>query len=92
MYVSLAHYVTPFMVLSVCHMRNSVTYLILRPMLGYVLCKFETEDRQASAKAQEAIHQLASVPLGREEISQPGNRTVNLFLEIWVSLHHHLVG
>ena len=33
---------------------------------------FETEGRQASAKAQEAIHHLTSFPSSREEISQSG--------------------
>ena len=33
---------------------------------------FETEGRHASAKAQEAVHHLASFPSSREEISQPG--------------------
>ena len=33
---------------------------------------FETKGQQASAKAQEAVHHLASFPSSREEISQSG--------------------
>jgi hypothetical protein len=38
----------------------------------FFLFFFETEGRQASAKAHEVIDHLASFLSGREEISQPG--------------------
>ena len=44
---------------------------------------FEIEGQHANAKAHEAVDHLAN----RE--STAGSRTANLFLEIWVSLHHH---
>ena len=49
----------------------------------------ETNDRQASVKAQEAIDHLASFFVKKRKDVTTRNRTANLFLEIWVSLHHH---
>lgn len=50
-------------------------------------------DRQANARSREAVDHLARFTSGKKEISQPGgNRTADLFLEIWVSsLHYHPV-
>ena len=52
---------------------------------------FETKDRHASAKAQMVVDHLTSFMSSREEISQPGIKLPTSSLEIWVSLHHHLV-
>ena len=41
---------------------------------------FETKGRQASAKAQEVVHHLASFPSSREEISQLGFKPPTSFL------------
>jgi hypothetical protein len=52
---------------------------------------FRQKADKPALKHKRQLTHLAGFPSSGEEISQPEDRTANLFLEIWVSLHHHLV-
>ena len=60
-------------------------------MVTFGLHFFEIEGRQANAKAHEAVDTLASFSNKSRGDFTVGDQPTNLFLEIWVSLHHHPV-